>query len=104
MKIPKTKRVHCPKCNKHTEHKVTQAKKKTPNSAHPMSYGSKKRAKKRGRMGTGSMGRYSKPALTKWRMTGRKQSKKIDLRFQCSSCKKMHKAGSPWRAKKVEFK
>ncbi len=104
MKIPKNKKTYCPKCKKHTEHKVTEAKKKTPNSAHPMSYGSKKRAKRRGRLNSGSMGRYSKPALSKWRMTGRKQTKKVDLRYQCMGCKKMHISGSAWRAKRVEFK
>jgi large subunit ribosomal protein L44e len=27
MKVPKVKRIHCPKCNKHTEHKVSIYKK-----------------------------------------------------------------------------
>ena len=104
MKLPKTKRMHCPKCKKHTEHKVTEAKKRTIGTAHPQSYGSKKRAKKRGCMSSGSKGRYSKPALSKWKMTGKKQSKKIDLRYTCTECKKAHTAGKAWRAKRVEFK
>ena len=104
MKIPKTKRMHCKKCKKHTTHKVTEAKKKTPGAKRPMGYGSKKRAKKRGAMGLGSMGRYSKPPLSKFKMTGKKQSKKIDLRYTCSECKKTSIQGKAWRAKRVEFK
>lgn len=104
MKIPKSKRIHCPKCKKHTEHKVTEAKKKTVGSAHPQSYGGKIRARKRGCLSQGSKGRYSKPALSKWKMTGKKQSKKVDLRYTCNECKKSHTAGKAWRSKRVEFK
>jgi large subunit ribosomal protein L44e len=104
MKVPKTRHTYCPKCRKHTEHKITEAKKKTPFTKHPMSYGSKPRARSRGRMGLGSLGRYSKPALSKFKMTGKKQTKKIDLRYTCMACKKTHTVGKAWRAKKLEFK
>lgn len=104
MKLPKTRRMYCKKCKKHTVHKISEAKKKTPNSRHPMSYGSKKRAKRRGKMGLGSMGRYSKPPLSKFKMTGKKQSKKVDLRYTCGECKKIFTAGKAWRAKRIEFK
>jgi large subunit ribosomal protein L44e len=57
MKIPKTRKTYCPKCKKHVEHKVTEAKKRTLGTAHPLSYGSRKRAKKRGVLGAGSKGR-----------------------------------------------
>ncbi|MBW2969429.1 50S ribosomal protein L44e [Candidatus Woesearchaeota archaeon] len=104
MKLPKIRKTYCPKCKKHTEHKVAEAKKRTMGSAHPMSYGGKKRAKRRGRMGKGSTGRYSRPAASKFKMTGKKQTKKIDLRYTCTVCKKSHTVGKAWRAKKVEFK
>jgi large subunit ribosomal protein L44e len=104
MKLPKTRRTYCPKCKKHTEHKIAEAKKRTMGTAHPMSYGTKKRAKRRGRMGSGNMGRYSKPAASKFKMTGKKQTKKIDLRYTCTVCKKAHTVGKAWRAKRVEFK
>ncbi|MEK6822718.1 MAG: 50S ribosomal protein L44e [Nanoarchaeota archaeon] len=104
MKLPKTRNTYCPTCKKHSEHRVLQAKRKTPNSAHPMSYGGKMRAKLRGRRGAGNQGRYSKPPVSKWTMAGRKTSKKVDLRFECVKCKKQHIAGNSWRAKKVEFK
>ena len=50
------------------------------------------------------MGRYSKPAITKFKMTGKKSSKKTDLRYECSECKKQHTQSKGFRAKKIEFK
>lgn len=79
-----------------------QSKKRTPSS---LKYGSKHRARKRGQArGIGGMGRYSKPAMSRWKMTGKKQSKKTDLRYECSKCKKTHAQKKGFRAKKVEFK
>jgi large subunit ribosomal protein L44e len=101
MKLPKNIKRLCPYCRKHTEHKVAQAKKKNPSS---LTYGSKYRAKKRGRArGAGNQGRYSKPAISKFKMTGKKATKKTDLRYNCSECKKSHVQSSGIRAKKVEF-
>jgi len=101
MKIPKTIKRLCPYCKKHTEHKVTQAKKKAPSS---LSYGSKYRARKRGKArGYGNLGRYSKPAVTKWKMTGKKATKKTDLRYECTVCKKSHVQRMGIRSKRVEF-
>ena len=104
MKLPKTLQRYCPKCKKHTEQKILEAKRKNRGSSNPLSMGSKKRIKKRGRMGVGSQGKYSKPPITKWRMANRKQSKKLDLRYQCSVCKKMTVQKSGIRAKKIELK
>lgn len=105
MKLPKTRKKYCPTCKKHQEHKVVEGKRKGRSATHPLSWGSKKRIKMRGSLGTGNDGKYSKPAINKWRMTGRKTSKKIDLRFQCTTCKKMHQMSQGcFRAKKVEFK
>ena len=102
MKLPKTRKKYCPYCKKHTEHKVAQNKKGKPGS---MTYGSKTRAKLRGKArGKGNRGRYSKPAISKFKMTGKKQSKKVDLRFTCAVCKKTHVQNKGFRAKKVEFK
>jgi large subunit ribosomal protein L44e len=104
MKLPKIRKTYCPKCKKHTEHRVAEAKKRTMGTARPLKRGGKLRVKKRGRMGMGSKGRYSKRAGGKWKMTGKKQTKKIDLRYTCLVCKKAHTVGKAWRAKKVEFK
>ncbi|MBD3310546.1 50S ribosomal protein L44e [Candidatus Woesearchaeota archaeon] len=102
MKIPKIMKRHCPYCKKHTEHKVAQTKKKNTSS---LSYGSKTRAKRRGAArGKGSLGRYSKPAISKFKLTGSKQSKKTDLRYTCKECRKTHMQKQGIRARKVEFK
>ena len=101
MKVPKAKKRYCPFCKKHTEHKVTQNKKKSPSS---LTYGSKVRARRRGRArGQGNMGRYSKPAISKFKMTGAKSTKKTDFRYECKECKKSHMQKKGIRAKKVEF-
>ncbi|MEM2131423.1 MAG: 50S ribosomal protein L44e [Candidatus Woesearchaeota archaeon] len=101
MKLPKTRRTYCPFCKKHTESKIFQVKKGQPS---PLSYGSKIRAKRRGKArGYGNRGRYSKPAVTKFKMTGKKQTKKVDLKYQCVECKKYHLQGKGFRAKKVEI-
>ena len=101
MKMPKAVKRYCPYCKKHADHSVYTSKKKAPRS---MSHGSKFRARKRGRArGMGSMGRYSKPAITKWKMTGKKPTKKLDLRFECKSCKKAHIKRKGKRAKRIEF-
>lgn len=103
MKLPRTKNRYCPKCKKHTEHKIVESRKKTPFTAHPMSYGSKPRQALRGRMHMGNRGKYSRPPISKWKMAGKKQSKKTDFRFQCSQCKKMHTQDYGIRTRKVEF-
>jgi large subunit ribosomal protein L44e len=101
MKIPKSIRRYCPFCKKHTEQKVTQNKKKNASS---LTYGSKIRARMRGRArGHGNLGRYSKPAVTKFKMTGKKTTKKTDLRYECKECKKTTVQNKGIRAKRVEF-
>ncbi|MEK6837842.1 MAG: 50S ribosomal protein L44e [Nanoarchaeota archaeon] len=101
MKFPKTVNRFCPFCRKHSEHKVFLAKKKAPSH---LKYGSKIRARRRGRArGTGNLGRYSKPPVTQWKMTGKKQTKKTDLRYQCTVCSKTHTQRKGIRIKKVEF-
>ncbi|NQU78400.1 50S ribosomal protein L44e [Candidatus Woesearchaeota archaeon] len=104
MKLPKLTKRLCPYCRKHTEHKITQAKRRTPNTTKPMSYGSKKRARRRGlARGFGSLGRYSKKAISAFKMTGKKITKKTDLRYECKECKKMHTQKKGFRSKKIEF-
>jgi large subunit ribosomal protein L44e len=102
MKLPKHKKRYCPYCKKHTEHTVSTTKKKNPGS---MTYGSKVRARRRGRArGKGNLGRYSKPAISKFKMTGKKSTKKTDLRYECKICKKIHVQMQGFRARKIEFK
>lgn len=102
MKLPKLVNRYCPHCKTHTQHKVAQNKRRNPRS---MTYGSKLRARRRGAArGTGNMGRYSKPAITKFKMTGKKMTKKTDLRYECTKCRKQHMQNKGFRAKKIEFK
>ncbi|MFH0867831.1 MAG: 50S ribosomal protein L44e [Candidatus Woesearchaeota archaeon] len=101
MKLPKNMKRFCPHCKKHTLHKVAQNKRRNPRS---MTYGSKLRARRRGQArGIGNMGRYSKPAITKFKMTGKKASKKTDLRYECKECKKQHMQKKGFRSKRIEF-
>ena len=101
MKIPKTVKRFCKTCKKHTEQKVTQNKKRASSS---LSFGSKYRARLRGRArGVGNHGKYSKPAVTKFKRSGAKSTKKTDLRYSCSICKKMSSQAEGIRSKKVEF-
>ena len=101
MKLPKTMKRLCPYCKKHTEHKVSQNKKKNASS---LKYGSKVRARRRGlARGAGNLGRYSKPAVSKFKRTGVKQTKKSDFRYECKECKKSHMQKKGIRAKRVEF-
>ena len=102
MKLPKTVNRYCPYCKKHTQHRIAINKKRNPRT---MTYGSKIRARRRGQArGIGNMGRYSKPAISKFKMTGKKASKKSDLRFTCKVCKKTHLQRKGFRARRLEFK
>lgn len=92
--------MYCPKCKKHVVHKVTEAKRRTPGTSHPLGKGSRRKKKYTHR--NGNHGRYSKPK-NQGKMYGQKQTKKVDLRFECSVCKKINIAGRSWRARKVEF-
>jgi len=102
MKFPKTIMRYCPFCKKHVEHKINVVKRKAASS---LTYGSKVRARRRGSArGVGNRGRYSKPAVTKFKMTGKKATKKTDFRYECKTCKKQHIQAQGFRSKKVEFK
>jgi len=103
MKIPKIKKRYCAKCKKHTEQKITQAKKRTPGSARPLAKFAKKRAGFG--KGSGNLGKFgSKPPVSKWKLTGKKATKKLDLRYECKECKKQSVQKKGIRAKRVEFK
>ncbi|MDP3990264.1 MAG: 50S ribosomal protein L44e [archaeon] len=101
MKIPKSMMRLCKTCKKHTEHKVAQNKRRTASS---LSLGSKYRARKRGQArGVGGHGKYSKPAVTKFKRTGAKTTKKTDLRYTCNICKKISCQAVGIRSKHVEL-
>ena len=102
MKLPKQTKKYCRKCKRHTVHKVANVKTKGRSKAHPLSKGSTKRIRARGeRRGAGNLGRYSKP--TKPKRTGAKASKKTNLKYTCTECKKASLQKKGIRAKKVVF-
>lgn len=101
MKLPKTSRRFCPYCNEHTKQKIAPAKKR---QASPFKRGSKIRAKLRGSgIGTGNHGRLSRKAISQFKMTGKKITKKSDLRLTCEKCGKTYVMQSSYRARKIEF-
>ena len=94
MKYPKRMNTLCPKCRRHTEHTVKQAKRKTRGTARPMAQSAKQ--KSRLKRGYGGHGKFSKPAVAK------KPTQRVDLRLTCTECKKSHtKKG--FRIKKFEM-
>ena len=104
MKLPKKTNRYCKHCKKATEHKLTLAKEKGRSATHPLSRGSTKRIRSRGgRRGYGNLGRYSKPAVAKFKRTGAKISKKVVFKYTCSVCKKTILSHAGIRAKKVVF-
>ncbi len=101
MKLPKTKRMYCKYCNKHTEHKIIQTK--AGQKRGTLRHGSIQRAAKRG-LGTGfgNKNRWgSKPSSPK--RTGSKVSKKTNLKFKCNECNKQQIQKKGFRAKKIEL-
>ena len=93
MKIPKTTKRYCPYCKKKTEQKIklvsTGAKRGT------LTKGSKSRARKRGlSRGIGNKGKYSKPAVSKFKRKS-KTTKKTNIMYTCNECGK-----SKYRASK----
>jgi len=74
--IPKTRKTHCPKCNKHVQHKVSQYKKGKENFGHL--------GRRRYDMKQQGYGGQTRPIFKKKAKT----TKKITLRLECSSCKR----------------
>ncbi|MFH1592754.1 MAG: 50S ribosomal protein L44e [Candidatus Woesearchaeota archaeon] len=103
MKLAKKVRRYCPKCKRHTDQEISVAKKKDRGS---LKKGSLQRGKKRGRgRNFGNKGRWgSKPAISKYKRTGAKQSKKQDLRYKCKTCGKITVQAKGTRSKKLELK
>ena len=102
MKLPKQTKRYCMHCHKHTIHKILVIKGKDRGS---LKKGSIARAKKRGRgQGYGNLGKWgSKPAISQFKMTGAKTSKKTNLKFTCDICKKSSLQRFGIRAKKIVF-
>lgn len=96
MKLPKKMNRHCPYCKKHTEHKVVLVKKGKQSVLKKTRYRIKKI--KRG------YGGMPYPQQQKGVKYGAKQTKKSDIRYECSVCKKQHSQKKGFRSKKLEMK
>ncbi len=85
-KIPKTTNRFCPYCKKKTEQKVKLVSTGTKRSS--LKRGSKQRARLRGlNRGIGNKGRYSKPAVSKFKRKT-KTNKKTNIMYTCKVCGK----------------
>jgi large subunit ribosomal protein L44e len=92
MKIPKIQNRYCPICRKHTEHKI-----------HRVGSGKQRRSLAAGQRrfmrkmkGFGSFPKSNPHDRAK-------PTKKLDLRYECSVCKKQHTVGLGFRVKKFEM-
>jgi large subunit ribosomal protein L44e len=92
MKYPKKVRIFCPYCKKHTEHTVSQAKRKTRSK---LKHGA--RVFERKKRGYGSFPRPNPK-------NREKPTRKLNLLFKCKECGKKHGKGKGFRAKKFELK
>ena len=86
MKVPKTTKRFCPKCNKRTEMKIglvsTGFKRGT------LTKGSIARTKIRGgASGKGNHGKYSRKAIKSWKRKTKTTTRKV-LIYKCDVCKK----------------
>jgi ribosomal protein L44E len=86
MKIPKKTNRYCPYCKKKTKQNIksvsTGAKRGT------LTRGSKSRARRRGlSRGIGNKGKYSKPAVSKFKRKS-KTNKKTNIMYTCDECGK----------------
>lgn len=102
MKMKKVRMMYCKTCRKHTEITVSIAKKKERGS---LKKGSLARLERRGsgKAGFGNKGKFSRKAISAWKMVGAKSSKKPDLRFKCKVCSKMMVQNKGFRTKKLEL-
>jgi len=97
MKIPKKTNRYCPHCKKKTEQKVKEPSKGKPSS---MKRGSKVRMKLRGLWrGIGNKGKYSR--MKNQAKKKRKTTKKTNLMYTCSVCKKSKYQKTGKRTSKV---
>ena len=99
MQKPKLLKRYCKYCKKHTEQKITLI-----GSGHgrgALKKGGKMRVRKRGKWrGMGSMGKYSKPAISSWKRKT-KSTKKTNIMYTCQVCKKSAMSKKSRRVSKI---
>jgi len=105
MKFPKEIKRYCPSCKTHSTQKVKNEKNRGKNKTNSLTQFSKIRQELRGiGVGRGNKGRMSRGSLNSWKRFNKKHSKKTDLRYTCTECKKTNVSGSSgYRTKKIVF-
>jgi len=98
MKMPKKVNRYCPKCKVHTEHKVIQVK-----SSRKRATLKKGQRRHERRAGVSGYGGYPRPKPEHCKRWSVKLTKKLDLRYECSKCKKQTVRKQGFRLKKFEF-
>ena len=96
MKKPKIVKRYCPYCKKHTEHKVTDVK--TRGKRGTLKAGQRRHERRGGIKGYGG---YPQPKMEKGKRYGAKTTKKTNLKYTCTVCKKSHIQRSGVRTKKL---
>lgn len=91
MKIPSTQNIFCPKCNKHTEHRLRQFKAGKPRT---LAIGQRSNIRKH-KMGYGGKAKHT--------ATVKKQNKKPAFVAECAICTRKVYWVIPKRMKKVEL-
>lgn len=101
MKLPRTTKRYCPYCKKQTEQKIVLVS--TGSKRGALKKGSKERAALRGRaIGLGNKGKWSKKAISKWKRKT-KSSKKTNIMYTCSVCKKSKYQKKGKRMNKIQL-
>jgi ribosomal protein L44E len=99
MKLPKKTKRFCPFCKKRTEQKIDLVS--TGHKRGSLKWGSLSRAKLRNQnVGTGNMGRYSKPAIKSWKKKTKTTTRKV-LIYTCQECKKSKHSANSRRVSKI---
>ncbi len=91
MKVPNQKNIYCPKCNKHTEHRLKLFKS---GQARAMSIGTRSNIRKHKR-GYGGKAKHT--------ATVKKQNKKPAYIAECAVCSRKVYLVTPKRMKKTEL-
>lgn len=101
MKLPKKVNRFCPYCKKKTEQKISLVS--TGGKRGSLKRGGKQRAAKRGQgVGFGNLGRWSKPAVSKWKRKT-KATKRLVIMYTCQICKKGKSANHSRRVSKIQI-
>lgn len=90
MKLPKEVKAYCPKCKKHTLHKMELVKK---HKASELAQGQRRYRRK-----TAGYTGFPRP-----KPSGEKAARRKDIRMICTVCKKQRPRSRTFRAKKFEF-